>query len=104
MVAQQRNFPGIADPYGGGFRHCMAACLLKRNWSFEASTIIDWYDLLNENSSQRSKTTMNNLTDMAAEQHGLSCAAREGTCEQNCLDIYPPTWRWRGPGAPDPRP
>ena len=32
FAAQQEHFPFDADPYGGGYRHCVAACLLKRRW------------------------------------------------------------------------
>ena len=64
----------------------MAACLLKRRYGPLGNIVVDWYDLLNENSS--GNPTPDSLSDMAAEQHGLSCASGRRSCEQECLDIY----------------
>ena len=101
IEAQQRDFPGFGDPYGGGFRHCMSACLLERRYGYQGDVAVNWYDLLHENSS--SKPSTDSESDMAAEQHGLACGRKSqetaGTCEQACLEIYQPTWRWQGGGS-----
>lgn len=88
--AQRRNF-SHPDPHLGGFRHCMAACLLKRRFGFAGEVMVNWYDLLFEpafRNGHDDPDDLNSISDMGAEQHGLSCASGPRTCELECLEIY----------------
>jgi RHS repeat-associated protein len=82
--AERANFPGFADPYGGGFRHCMCACLLKRRYGMGGNVAVFLWDKAFEDPNDA-----NSRGDMDAEQKGLQCAAGGGTCEDECLKKYP---------------
>ncbi len=85
-TAEQLNFPGIPDPYGGAYRHCVAACLLHRNYGSLAGRILRClWDIIFEDDSANSQT------DMIGEDWGEHLAgASIGTCADACLVPYPP--------------
>jgi RHS repeat-associated protein len=81
---QNNNFPGVRDPYFGGFRHCVCACLLERQfWPLGGVAVSIWD--LNED-----PTSKDSQGDMRAEKKGLFCGGRPGTCEEECLREFPP--------------
>ena len=88
--AERKYFPGGGDPWGGGFRHCVAGCLLKRRLGPVGGTIGIWlWDQWSEN-----PTEPNSIGDMSAEQKGYATADfNDGTCKttcaENCLVEYP---------------
>jgi RHS repeat-associated protein len=84
-AAEARNFPGVLDPYGGGFRHCMAACLLKRRYG-PAGEAMAWV----RQALYEEMTSEDSHHDAAAEQRGFRCSAGGQTCEQECLKWFPP--------------
>jgi len=84
-AAESRNFPGVSNPPGGGYRHCVAACCLTRGWGPDLASAIIWvWDKTHENprvpDSQR---------DMAAERRGRQLACGNRSCEEECLNAYP---------------
>jgi RHS repeat-associated protein len=102
--AQIRHFPFDPDPYGGGHRHCMAACLLKRRWGLIGVAIRKARDVISEDDSADS------LSDIKAEHIGEdTCASKAGSCEMECLKFYPELPSLLGPKfdpnrKPRPRP
>jgi hypothetical protein len=79
LAADREYFPGNADPYEGGFRHCVAACCLRRNFGYLAGLIVWLWDTWNDEVEG----------DRAGEQEGLLAAGRAGSCEEECLRSYP---------------
>lgn len=79
QAADRHYFPGNPDPYEGGFRHCVAACCLRRNFSYLADLIVWLWDTWNDEVEG----------DRAGEQEGLLAAGRAGSCEAECLRAYP---------------
>lgn len=96
--AEAKYFDPGKDPYLGGFRHCMAGCLLRKRYGLIGTVIVNWYDLLNEPGFWDSQNA-NSLSDMAAEQHGLQCGSKPGDCETECLKVYLPANRGGRPYA-----
>lgn len=87
--AERRNFPRSQqhrhlDPYDGAYRHCVAACLLKRRYGPGGTLCVKVWDRINEDPSSE-----NSRGDMRGEQVGLQAASGTGTCEQECLSRYP---------------
>lgn len=85
-AAQARHFPGQVDPYGGGYRHCVAACLLSRRYGRLAGKCAVY---IHDAAHEHPDTNPNSVSDMEAEQVGLALAKLKGSCEKNCLNAYP---------------
>ena len=82
------------DPYGGGYRHCVAACCLVQLFGPSAAYIgVFLWDMCVE-----PKDTFDSHMDMQAEQNGLWTGLKWGPCHENCLQYYP------YPEVPLPRP
>ena len=87
MRVQNQLFPP-GDPYGGGFRHCLAAALLREKYGYMiASMMVNKWDADKE-IELASKGNMDSICDMKAEQQGLSI---EGDCLKETLCRYPNT-------------
>jgi RHS repeat-associated protein len=84
--AEARYFPPSPqiDPYYGGFRHCVAACLIKRRYGFLAGAIV-----YIEDQAREDDVTVESAGDKLAEQIGLKCAEKNLSCESGCLRIFP---------------
>jgi len=86
--AEKRLFPkdlGWGDPWGGGFRHCMAACLLSRKLGPFGRALAGLYDMCFEDPDYP-----NSRNDMQAERVGESIAKdKDVSCEEGCLFVYP---------------
>lgn len=84
--AEARHFPPSPqiDPYYGGFRHCVAACLIKRRYGLLAGLIVKIEDTWREDD-----VTTESAGDKLAEQIGLKCAEKNLSCENGCLRIFP---------------
>jgi RHS repeat-associated protein len=72
------------DPDGGSYRHCVAACLLRRRWSFVGSLIRRGHDVLFEDGSADSRA------DVRAEEEGERRAAGRYSCEIECFSYSNP--------------
>jgi RHS repeat-associated protein len=85
--AQRRTFPEneYPDPYGGAYRHCVAACVVGRRAGPFAGIIIGTWDFFAEDPDD-----LNSITDMSGEIDGLACRNGNDTCEKGCLLKYPP--------------
>jgi RHS repeat-associated protein len=81
--AQFKRFKEI-DPYGGAYRHCVAACLLKRYQGPIGILQRHLWDWFHENPND-----LNSIGDMYGEDTGLDCADKNGPCEVECLHKYP---------------
>jgi RHS repeat-associated protein len=79
-----KEHPENVDPYGGGYRHCVAACLLKRRWGAVGDLLVWTWDTVNEDS-----TDQNSRDDMAAEKRGKCRASGRSSCENECLKDFP---------------
>ena len=84
--AESRNFPGVPDPYGGGFRHCMSACLLKRRYGPAGEAMTYVRRSLYEDARTRNEDSAH---DASAEERGFRCSAGGDSCEQECLKWFP---------------
>ncbi len=95
--AESRNFPKTGlpndpniDPYSGGYRHCVSACVLGKRYGIAGRIIVYFWDFYHENPND---PTGESQGDMRAEQDGLSCAYEsngdETACEVQCLTKYP---------------
>jgi RHS repeat-associated protein len=94
VPAERANFPGVVDPYGGAYRHCVAGCILRQTFGeFGAQTAVGWWDLIGE-PAFRGANDNNSLHDMAGEQHGIWVGGQGGQCGIDCTRAYPPG----GPG------
>jgi len=90
--AESRNFPrgdpsGSVDPYNGGYRHCVSACLLFKRGGLIGHLGRKIWDWRNETSE-----TAESRGDMRAEDIGehlakYSCGLC--TCESECLQAFP---------------
>jgi hypothetical protein len=80
--AESIYFPGVADPFGGGFRHCVAACCLKKRYGgIIAGVGIGLHDVYTEDPN-----TENSQGDMAGERAGQCVADTPQSCEAGCKD------------------
>lgn len=79
-----RDHPENIDPYGGGYRHCVAACLLKRRWGPFGDLLVWSWDTVNEDANDQ-----NSRDDMAAEKKGKCRARGKDSCENECLKDFP---------------
>lgn len=90
--AERRQFPHNEYPHLGGYRHCVAVCLLKRHSACGLSPAAEFHvwlwDLLFEDPTDPI-TGEDSRLDIEAEQEGLKCAAGDDTCENECLKKYP---------------
>ena len=86
QAAEDENFPGFTDPYGGAYRHCVAACCLVRTQPPGVGRcLIALWDLLNEDADNP-----NSQGDMAGEREGRRLPkASNRSCEDACLESYP---------------
>jgi RHS repeat-associated protein len=87
LFGRERSlFPGEADPWDGGFRHCLGACTLVRRYGpFLGRILTDAWDACHEDIDDPMS-----VSDMIAERRGESIARGGGSCEEGCLFIYPP--------------
>jgi RHS repeat-associated protein len=73
------------DPYGGAYRHCVAACLAKRRYgSIIGNMIVLGWDHSSENPDD-----YNSRGDMDGEQCGLDAADGPDSCKNGCLGFFP---------------
>ncbi len=77
-----QDHPENNDPYGGGYRHCVSACLLKRRWGPIGDLLVWTWDTLEEDPNDQ-----NSRDDMAAEKKG-KCRGKD-SCENECLKDFP---------------
>lgn len=95
--AQKRNFPnGGPDPYSGGYRHCVGACILTKRYGPVGQIGRKYWDFMNEDSTGfwnqlGYEPNSDNHQDRQAEDIGerLGYTSCE-TCENSCLSQYPP--------------
>ena len=81
--AEDRSFPDMGDPFGGGYRHCVAACCVKSRHGVVGDLLIAAWDWWNED-----PTSANSQGDMAGERAG-KCVAKSGqSCEAGCKNAY----------------
>jgi len=79
---ERQEFPDATDPYGGGFRHCVSACESGKAGYGELAVSV--WDFVMEDSGDPGS-----VADMNAEQQGLECARRKGSCRDQCLGLFP---------------
>lgn len=82
--AEREHFPGNPDPYGGSFRHCVAACTAREHFGPLGDGLVKAWDYCQEDS-----TDANSQLDMEGERAGLAIAKAGGNCVQGCLGRYP---------------
>jgi RHS repeat-associated protein len=94
--AQAEHFPGMGDPYGGAYRHCVAACCLTRRYTVViASLAVMLWDECNESSG-----APDSPGDMLGEKVGLYVGMHDKKpCDQACLRFYPNPPRPFTPGG-----
>jgi hypothetical protein len=100
--ADDAYFPGVPDPFGGGFRHCVSACCLKKRYGaiIGGGLVLGW-DTFREDPS-----TQNSQGDMAGERAGQCVADTPQSCEAGCKDAMtnPNSPCKRPPNPPNPCP
>jgi RHS repeat-associated protein len=81
---QDKHFPDDPDPYGGAFRHCVAACLAKKHHGKLGELLRDAWDLIKEDPCNK-----DSKSDMEGEDKGEDIADSDESCESGCLKSYP---------------
>jgi hypothetical protein len=100
LAAEARNHNSALDPdpYGGGYRHCVAACLLTRCYGAIGGAMRLIRDLIDETNDPNNPQYQNSQGDMQGERAGEQLALSSSQdCEHACLERYPPL---QGPPAP----
>ena len=88
--AQKRQFAGrdpfgSTDPYSGGYRHCVAACIAYRRFGNFGAMMVGAWDTVAEGSGANDSPG-----DMKAERMGLIIGfLGQASCELHCLVPYP---------------
>ena len=91
---RNQNLAIDPDPYQGGYRHCVAACLLGRCFGSLGNAATYLRDSIDEDDGE------NSTADILGEQRGMDHAENSNkSCEDACLESYPPM---QGPAGPPP--
>ena len=83
---ESQVFPNDDDMYGGGYRHCVVACLLNRRYGFVGHVVRKTWDVLHERDP---KTEADNRSDKRAEDIGEKLARGDESCAIACLGSFP---------------
>jgi hypothetical protein len=92
--ARHHNLELDPDPYGGGYRHCVAACILARCFTVIGQAMTRIRDMWDEQNNPRHPQYQDSQRDIAAERNGERIAASfwiysSRDCEGACLEAYP---------------
>jgi hypothetical protein len=84
IKAEEMHFPNDRDPYSGGYRHCVSACLAKKMYGSNLARIL--WDFFKEDPNKHNDS----CSDMAAEKYGEVLADDGQNCELGCMGPFPP--------------
>jgi RHS repeat-associated protein len=82
--AEQRHFPGRRNPFGGAYRHCVAACLLIERHGKLGDLCRGARDYFYESGDDA-----DTRSDLDAEVEGTQIGKAGGDCEMECLRRCP---------------
>lgn len=87
---ESQVFPNDDDMYGGGYRHCVAACLLNRRYGPVGHAVRKTWDFLFERDP---RSEDDNRSDKRAEDIGEKLAGGDESCAIACIGSFPPKCR-----------
>ncbi len=99
--ARHHNLALDPDPYGGGYRHCVAACMVARcygGFGWAMTRIRNWLDETNNPQNPRYEDSRSDIeSERTGERIALFIERFNADCEGACLQAYPPR---QGPTIP----